>query len=137
VPNRSKPDTPLYKVTLTADERAFLTKLVSTGKSSAQKIKHANILLAVDETANGRVSDQEVERYDSQYIRNGTVDNFMFSQPLGNWRRVSVRKRKTQWEFAEEIAHLLDIDFPDAEVVVLVMDNFERMFLFRRTFFSL
>ena len=40
----------IYKVTLTADERAFLMKLVSTGKSSAQTIKHANILLAVDET---------------------------------------------------------------------------------------
>ena len=59
------------------------------------------------------------------YVRNGTVDNFMFLQPHGNWRRVSVRKRKTQLEFAEEIAHLLDIDFPDAEVVVLVLDNFE------------
>jgi len=26
-------------------------------------------------------------------------------------------------DWAEEIAHLLDVDFPDAEVVVLVMDN--------------
>ena len=66
----------------------------------------------------------QVKRYDSQYERNGTVDNFMFLQPLGNWRRVAVRKRKTQLDFAEEIAHLLDVDFPDAEVVVLVMDNF-------------
>jgi len=47
----------------------------------------------------------------------------MFSQPLGNWRRVSVRERKTSLDFAEETAHLLDVDFPDAEVVVLVMDN--------------
>ena len=52
----------IYKVTLTAEERAELTKLVSTGKSSAQKIKHANILLAVDETEHGRVSDQEVAK---------------------------------------------------------------------------
>jgi hypothetical protein len=47
----------------------------------------------------------------------------MFSQPLGNWRRVSVRERKTCLDFAEEIAHLLDVDFPDARKVVLVMDN--------------
>ena len=40
-----------------------------------------------------------------------------------NWRRVSVRELKTQRDWAEEMAHLLDIDFPDAEVVVLVMDN--------------
>jgi len=65
----------------------------------------------------------QVQRIDYQYVRNGTVTNFMFSQPLGNWRRVSVRERKTCLDFAEEIAHLLDVDFPDAEVVVLVMDN--------------
>jgi hypothetical protein len=47
----------IYKVTLTAAERAELTKLVSTGKSSAAKIKHANILLAVDENEHGWVSD--------------------------------------------------------------------------------
>ena len=65
----------------------------------------------------------QVERYDNQYKRNGTVCNFMFFQPLGNWRRVSVREHRTQKDWAEEIAHLLDVDFPDAEVVVLVMDN--------------
>lgn len=65
----------------------------------------------------------QVERYDYQYVRNGTVTNFMFFEPLGNWRRVSVRDRKTKLDWAEEIAHLLDVDFPDAEVVVLVMDN--------------
>jgi len=65
----------------------------------------------------------QVQLYDSQYIRNGTVCNFMFFQPLGNWRRVSVRERRTRLDWAEEIAHLLDVDFPDAEVVVLVMDN--------------
>jgi len=68
-------------------------------------------------------SPGQVERYDSQYVRHGTVTNFLFSQPLGHWRRVSVRERKTPLDFAEEIAHLLDVDFPDAEVVVLVMDN--------------
>lgn len=69
------------------------------------------------------VASGQVQLYDSQYIRNGTVCNFMFFQPLGNWRRVSVRERRTRLDWAEEIAHLLDVDFPDAEVVVLVMDN--------------
>jgi hypothetical protein len=69
------------------------------------------------------VAPGQVQRIDYQYVRNGTVTNFMFSQPLGNWRRVSVRERKTSLDFAEEIAWLLDVDFPDAEVVVLVMDN--------------
>jgi transposase len=65
----------------------------------------------------------QVQRYDNQYVRNGTVCNFMFSQPLAGWRRVSVRERRTQKDWAEEIAHLLDVDFPDADKVVLVMDN--------------
>jgi hypothetical protein len=62
-------------------------------------------------------------RYDNQYIRNGTVCNFMFFQPLANWRRVSVREHRTRKDWAEEIAQLLDDDFPEAEKVVLVMDN--------------
>lgn len=65
----------------------------------------------------------QVRRYDNQYVRKGTVCNFMFFEPLGHWRRVSVRERRTQMDFAEEIAPLLDEDFPDVEVVVLVMDN--------------
>jgi len=52
----------LYKVTLTADERNELLQLVSTGQCNAQKIKHANILLAVDETENGKVSDADVAK---------------------------------------------------------------------------
>jgi len=67
----------------------------------------------------------QVERYDCEYVRKGTVGNFMFLEPLGNWRRVSVRESKTQRDWAEAAAHLLDIDFPDAEVVVLVCDNFD------------
>ena len=52
----------IYKVTLTVEERSALTKLVSSGKSNAQKIKHAHILLAVDETENGWVSDEKVAK---------------------------------------------------------------------------
>ena len=51
-----------YKVTLTPEERSDLISLVSTGKSNAAKIKHANILLAVDENEHGRVSDGDVAK---------------------------------------------------------------------------
>lgn len=64
-----------------------------------------------------------VERYDYEYRRNGTANHFMFSQPLANWRRVSVRERKTAIDWAQEIALLLDEDFPQAQKVVLVCDN--------------
>jgi transposase len=52
----------IYKVTLTPEERIALTALVSTGKSNALKIKHANILLAVDENEHGRVHDNDIAK---------------------------------------------------------------------------
>jgi transposase len=52
----------IYKVTLTPDERQELIEVVSTGKSNAAKIKHANILLAVDEVENAPLTDQEVAK---------------------------------------------------------------------------
>lgn len=63
------------------------------------------------------------ERVDYEYERNGTVNNFMFNEPLGNWRKVNVRERKTMIDWAHEIKELLDVDYPEAEKVVLVMDN--------------
>lgn len=62
-------------------------------------------------------------RCDYEYERNGTANNFMFSSPLTDWRRVSVRKQKTAVDWADEIKQLVDIDFPHAEKIVLVMDN--------------
>ena len=52
----------IYKVTLTTEERVALTALVSTGKSNAQKIKHANILLAADENEHGKVYDSDIAK---------------------------------------------------------------------------
>ena len=62
-------------------------------------------------------------KYDYQYERNGTATNFIFTEPLAGWRRVSVRERKTRQDWAEEIKRLLDEDYPDAEIVILVCDN--------------
>jgi hypothetical protein len=42
-----------YKVTLTADERQLLEKLVSCGKGAARKLTHARILLLADEGDQG------------------------------------------------------------------------------------
>lgn len=65
----------------------------------------------------------EPVKYDYEYERNGTAANFMLTAPLENWRRVSVRERKTKIDWAEEIRQLVDRDFPAAETIVLVMDN--------------
>ena len=63
------------------------------------------------------------ERVDYEYERNGTAANFMFTEPLGSWRKVSVRETKTMVDWAREIQILLDVDYPDVEKVILICDN--------------
>lgn len=65
----------------------------------------------------------QAQRIDYEYIRNGTANAFMFFSPLHSWRRVSIRDRRTALDWAEEVRILVDEDFPDAEKIVLVMDN--------------
>ncbi len=54
----------LYKVTLTAEERETLKKLVSSGKTAARKITHARILLLADENSEeGNNTDQSIVKF--------------------------------------------------------------------------
>jgi len=62
-------------------------------------------------------------RVDSEYERAGVANIFLFSDPLGCWRRVSVRERKTKIDWAEEVRILLEEDYPHAEKIRLVCDN--------------
>jgi len=63
------------------------------------------------------------ERVDYEYERNGTAANFMFTEPLGSWRKVNVRQQRTSIDWAYEIKELLDKDYRQAHKVVLVCDN--------------
>jgi hypothetical protein len=62
-------------------------------------------------------------RYDYEYERNGTAVTFVFSEPLGGWRKVNARDRKTAVDWAHEINELLEVDYRDATKVILVCDN--------------
>lgn len=62
-------------------------------------------------------------RYDTEYVRSGTCNQFLFVAPYEGWRRVDVTKRKTRKDWAEQVRKLTDEDFPDAEKIVLVTDN--------------
>ncbi len=63
------------------------------------------------------------ERFDYEYVRNGTANLFMVSEPLLGWRAVHVTERRTAVDFAQVIRWLLDEVHPDAKKVVVVMDN--------------
>jgi hypothetical protein len=63
------------------------------------------------------------ERFDYEYVRNGTANLFMISEPLAGWRHVMVTDRRTAVDFAEVLRWLAEDAYPEAEQVVLVMDN--------------
>lgn len=63
------------------------------------------------------------ECYDFEYERNGVRNLFMFYEPFGGWRHVSVTARRTKIDWAHEIKDLLCEHYPHARRVILVMDN--------------
>jgi hypothetical protein len=63
------------------------------------------------------------ERFDYEYVRNCTANLFMVSEPLLGWRAVHVTERRTAKDLAEVLRWLVEDVHPEAERVVLVMDN--------------
>jgi transposase len=62
-------------------------------------------------------------RVDYEYAREGVCNLFMFCEPLAGRRQVQVTARRTRVDWAHAIADLVDRQYPDAERIVLVMDN--------------
>jgi hypothetical protein len=63
------------------------------------------------------------ERYDYEYVREGVANLFMFVEPLAGKRHVQVTDRRTKVDWAHAMRDLSDLDYPDAEVIVVVLDN--------------
>jgi hypothetical protein len=62
-------------------------------------------------------------KIDSEYVRCGTCSIFVWVEPLAGRRRVIAREHRTRLDWAAEVDRLLTHDYPDADRVVLVMDN--------------
>jgi hypothetical protein len=62
-------------------------------------------------------------REDYEYERNGVVAIFCAVAPHLGWRRCEARARKTRTDYAHFLRTLCDVDFVDAERIVLVQDN--------------
>ena len=60
---------------------------------------------------------------DYEYERHGTANLFLAIEPLRGRRRVRITDRRTTVDFADELQHLVDVDYPEAEMIVLVTDN--------------
>lgn len=62
-------------------------------------------------------------RYDYEYERQGTANLFVMCQPLAGWRVVKATAQRTKTDFAQCMQELVDVHFPDAELIRVVLDN--------------
>ena len=65
---------------------------------------------------------------DYQYTRCGACNIFIFTEPLKGRRHVHASKRRTKVDWALHIRELLDVHYPNAEKIRLVMDNLNTLF---------
>jgi hypothetical protein len=88
--------------------------------------------VCMDETTKQLVADilepipaqpGQVERIDYEYKRQGVADLFMFFEPLQGKRFVKVTDQRPRKDWAEAMRDLSDVIYPQAEKIVIVMDN--------------
>jgi len=88
--------------------------------------------VCMDETSKQLVGETRVPipaapgrpvRYDYEYERQGVSNLFLFVEPLRGWRQVTVTDRRTKTDWAHAIQQVVDVHYPEAERIVLVLDN--------------
>jgi len=89
--------------------------VVCMDEASKQLVKEVRAPILVE---SGRV-----EKYDSEYERNGTANIFMMCEPLKGKRFTSVTDRRTKVDWAHEIKKLVDKHYPKTKKIILVSDN--------------
>lgn len=88
--------------------------LICMDESSKQQIKEVRPPLPA--------SPGSVEKYDTEYERNGVSNVFMFFEPLAGLRHVAVTDQRTAVDWAHPIKRLVDDLYPQAERITLVME---------------
>jgi hypothetical protein len=63
------------------------------------------------------------QRYEYEYARNGTRNLFLFVEPQAGQRHVHVTEQRTKVDFAHEMQWLVDIGYPEATGIRVVLDN--------------
>jgi hypothetical protein len=89
--------------------------LICMDETSKQLIKETRLPLSI--------APGQPARFDYEYERNGVCNLFMFYEPFGGKRFVSVTDRRTKIDWAAQIKELVDVQYPTAEKIILVMDN--------------
>ena len=89
--------------------------VVCMDESSKQLVKETRVPIAAAPGC--------VRCFDHEYERNGVANVFMFCEPLRGWRRVEITDRRTKVDWAKQIQTLVDVEYPEADRITLVMDN--------------
>src|SRR5215469_14050779 len=98
----------------------------------SQPYDPARPVVCMDETSKQLLRDTQAPlppaprrtaRVDYEYERGGVVNLFLFCEPLAARRWVDVTEHRTRTDWAHQVKDLLDVRYPQAERVVLVMDN--------------
>jgi len=92
-----------------------LRPVVCLDELPIQLIGEARVPIAV---APGRPA-----RFDYEYVRHGTANLFLLTEPLAGWRYVEVTDHRTAVDFAQLLRLLAEDIHPEAHKIVLVMDN--------------
>lgn len=91
-----------------------------------------NPMVCMDEVSKQLISEKRgplppepgrPERCDGEYVREGTANLFMTCEPLAGKRRVKVTDTRKREDWAAFVKELVDEQYPEAEKVVLVMDQ--------------
>ena len=66
----------------------------------------------------------QVQKQDYEYKREGMANIYLFFDRHRGWRKAKVTERKTAVDFAHCMKDLVDVHYPDAEKIQVVMDNY-------------
>jgi hypothetical protein len=111
---------------------AFVCAMEDVLEVYTQPYDPAYPVVCLDETSKQLVAETRTPlpaepgqpvRVDYEYERCGTANLFMTFEPLAGQRHVTVTEHRTAVDFARVVRDLLEVRYPHAERVVLVMDN--------------
>ena len=96
--------------------------LQMTPKEAIEHVKEQQVVKSESADKN-QLKPGRVEKYDTEYERNGTASIFLAFEPLQGMRFTSVTEQRRRKEWAEFIKDLVDNHYASAEKIILVMDN--------------
>jgi hypothetical protein len=70
-----------------------------------------------------RMRPGQAKYVDYEYERLGVCTEFIFCEPLMGWRHVKVTDRRTKKDWAQCIRELVDVYYPHAQRIRLVLEN--------------